>query len=86
MTQRQPSFVQAAVLNWQNPEPTGSPYVYGWTHYGMAGQTKARMNKETRELEIRDGKEWTRCDSGGVEFFFAGQETTPVTVTKRSNP
>jgi hypothetical protein len=48
---------------------TNSLWVYGWTHYQMAGQTEARMNQLTREVEIKDGKQWVKCISGCHEFF-----------------
>ena len=44
-------------------------WVYGWTHYQMAGQTTARMNKLTHEVEIKDGKRWVKCIAGSHRFF-----------------
>ena len=37
---------------------------YGWTHFGKVGQTRARMNKETREVEIKERNGWLKCCSG----------------------
>jgi hypothetical protein len=45
------------------------PWVYGWTHYGMTGQTKARMNELTREVEVRERNKWIKCRPGSDEFF-----------------
>jgi len=49
--------------------PKDSVWVYGWTHYRMTGQTEARMNKLTHEVEIKDGKKWVKCVAGSHEFF-----------------
>jgi hypothetical protein len=50
-------------------DPTETLWVRGWTHYRLAGQTVARMNPLTREVEIRDGKKWIKCVNGSHEFF-----------------
>jgi hypothetical protein len=47
----------------------GPVWVYGWTHYRMAGQTQARMNESTNEVEIKDGKKWVKCIAGSHRFF-----------------
>lgn len=44
-------------------------WVYGWTHHGKAGQTRARMDILTRAVEIRDSQTWVRCVAGSDEFF-----------------
>jgi hypothetical protein len=50
-------------------------WVYGWTHYGMTGQTKARMNELTREVEIFDCKNWIKCVAGSDDFFTANSDS-----------
>jgi hypothetical protein len=42
---------------------------YGWTHYGTAGQTPARLHPCSRTVEIKDGNEWVRCAAGTDAFF-----------------
>jgi hypothetical protein len=42
---------------------------YGWTHYGTAGQTPARLHPHSRAVEIKDGNEWIRCAAGTDTFF-----------------
>jgi len=49
--------------------PIEDSWEYGWTHYGMTGQTKARMNKLTREVEIKERSKWIKCCSGCDELF-----------------
>ena len=55
--------------------PTDSVWVYGWTHYRMTGQTAARMNKLTHEVEIKDGKKWIKCVAGSHEFFTSNSKS-----------
>lgn len=50
-----------------NPGPT--EWQYGWTHYGVKGQTAARFHRRTREVEVKDGAEWIRCAPGADGFF-----------------
>jgi hypothetical protein len=45
------------------------PWIYGWTHYGVTGQTAARMNKFTRVVEVKDRQKWIRCMEGSDIFF-----------------
>ncbi len=49
--------------------PVETQWIYGWTHYGMDGQTQARLNELTREVEIKDNRKWVRCFPGSEEFF-----------------
>jgi hypothetical protein len=65
--------IQTGARSLNNPGET--PWVYGWTHRGMTGQTKARMDKLTREIEIKDRQNWVRCIPG-----------SDVAFTPRSNP
>jgi hypothetical protein len=44
-------------------------WIYGWTHYGKTGQTKARINKLTRKVEIKESSKWIKCHPGCEEFF-----------------
>lgn len=46
-------------------------WIYGWTHYGMTGRTKARMNKLTHEVEIKERDKWIKCHPGSNKFFTA---------------
>jgi hypothetical protein len=50
-----------------NPEK--ALWQYGWTHFGTSGQTRARVHSLTREVEVKDGREWVRCASGTDTFF-----------------
>ena len=55
--------------------PGSSSWVYGWTHYQMAGQTEARMNALTHEVEIKDGKRWVKCVTGSHKFFTSNSDS-----------
>jgi hypothetical protein len=65
-------------------------WAYGWTHYGRTGQTKARMNKLTHEVEIKERNKWIKCHSGCDEFFTSFTDSLTIStggyfsVTKRS--
>lgn len=48
---------------------------YGWTHLGKTGQTRARMNKQTREVEIKERNTWIKCCSGCDELFSSARTT-----------
>jgi hypothetical protein len=69
MPRRSPLPPTAAVPALPHPEPAGSSISYGWTRWGQVGQTKARVNRFTGELEVRDGENWIRCHPDCVEFF-----------------
>jgi len=51
------------------PDHGDGLWQYGWTHYGTAGQTPARLHLSTRAVEIKDGDEWIRCAAGTDTFF-----------------
>ena len=53
--------------------PVEELWVYGWTHYGKTGQTRARMNKLTREVEIKERKQWLKCWAGCDDVFTSRQ-------------
>jgi hypothetical protein len=44
-------------------------WIYGWTHSGRVGQTQARMNNLTREIEIKDFGKWIKCHQDCDKFF-----------------
>lgn len=44
-------------------------WVYGWTHFGQIGQTQARMNTLTRDVEVHEYKKWIKCRSDCDKFF-----------------
>ncbi len=67
----------AAAPALPHPEPAGSSISYGWTHWGQAGQTKARLNRLTGELEIRDGKNWIHCHPKCLAFFTRQEVAQP---------
>ena len=54
--------------------PAKTRWLYGWTAYGMVGQTEARMNKLTREVEVYDCKKSVGCVAGSDEFFTANPD------------
>ena len=54
-------------------DSTENLWAYGWTHYGMAGQTRARMNKLTSEVEIKEYNKWIKCRAGCEELFTSPQ-------------
>ena len=62
------------------PEPgadgDGELWQYGWTHFGTAGQTLARLHSLTRTVEIKDGGEWVRCAPGTDVFFTRNRSIT----------
>lgn len=61
-----------ALTSKVEPPPATSykdSWVYGWTHYGITGQTKVRMNKRTRRVEIKEHDKWIKCRPGSDEFF-----------------
>lgn len=47
----------------------GDGWIYGWTHYGRPGQTEARLNELTRDVEIKERRKWVLCYPGTHEFF-----------------
>jgi hypothetical protein len=55
-------------LDWA-VNPGAALWQPGWTHYGTAGQTLARLHTQTRAVEIKDGNEWIRCASGSDAYF-----------------
>ncbi len=79
MARCQPHPLPAAVPDLLDFEPANSSISYGWTHLGEVGQTEARLKRETGELEIRDGKNWIRCDPECLAFF-TPQEVAPPSL------
>ncbi len=53
-------------------KPGEKRWVYGWTHFQMAGQTVARMDELTREIEVKDCNKWIRCVAGSDAVFTPG--------------
>lgn len=65
-------------------DSNGTPWVYGWTHYKTVGQTQARLNQVTRDVEIRDCRKWIRCIAGSDEFFTP--DFTPTIPASKAKP
>jgi len=57
----------------------GNLWIYGWTHYGMTGQTRARMNKLTREIQIKEQNQWMKYRSGCDRFFTSARHLITIT-------
>ena len=55
-------------------------WVYGWTHYGKTGQTRARINTRTHEVEIKERNKWIKCHSGCDEFFTSSKLSTSIST------
>jgi hypothetical protein len=67
-TEKHRKFESDGDLNWVAGSD-GGLWQYGWTHYGTSGQTPARLQPHTHEVEIKDGNEWIRCAAGADAFF-----------------
>jgi hypothetical protein len=65
-------------MSRQNP-PVRSRNLWqeGWTHRGMIGQTRARLNLLTGKLQVRDGGKWIECKAECVEFFTPKYYSSP---------
>jgi hypothetical protein len=50
-------------------QKTRLSWLKGWTHHGLAGQTRARLNQQTHELQVRDDGKWISCDAECLVFF-----------------
>jgi hypothetical protein len=60
----------AAKLKVEKSAPVSPEvWIHGWTHHGQAGRTQARMNKLTREIEIKEFGKWINCHPGCAKFF-----------------
>ncbi len=79
MARGQPHPLPAAVPDLLDLAPANSSISYRWTHLGEVGQTEARLNRETGDLEIRDGEDWIRCHPDCVRFF-TPQEVAPPSL------
>ena len=60
-------------LKDERPDTVSSAifWIYGWTHYGMTGQTRARLNRATKEVEIREAGKWIKCQPDAHFLFSA---------------
>ena len=61
----------------QAPLPARACWVYGWTHFAKTGQTPARLNAVSGEVQIREADGWVGCHAGAEEFF------TPRSAVRR---